>query len=217
MKDLLDEIEISYHHFCSDIPVFANTELHASGSVEDISTLVAWYDNFNIFRQKSLAGLESPTLRWLLGTAKRSSGDRPRNSRDYFEVWCEVVEEIIIDRLKLGCNPNTCHRGHVSGKVGCAVGSGRREKIIVTEVEGTNFRNQPDNGNSGTWGGSKKRKRVTPEGQQRREERRKKTVMVKRMFDLVEEWDEQEDEISRLKAENRKLREELELRVGVKK
>lgn len=41
--------------------------------------------------------------------------------------------------------------------------------------------------------------------------------MVKRMFDLVEERDEQEDEISRLKAENRKLREELELRVGVKK
>lgn len=41
--------------------------------------------------------------------------------------------------------------------------------------------------------------------------------MVKRMFDLVEERDEPEDEISRLKAENRKLREKLEqLRVGEK-
>lgn len=50
VKDLLDEIETSYQHFCSNIPVFANTELHVSGSGEDISILVAWYDNFNIFR-----------------------------------------------------------------------------------------------------------------------------------------------------------------------
>lgn len=106
-----------------------------------------------------MAGLENPTLRWLLSTAKRSSRDyQPRNSKDYFEVWCEVAGEIIIDRLKLGCNPNTCHRGHSSGKVGCAVGSERREKIIVTEVEGTNFCNQPGNGNSGTWGGQQEAK-----------------------------------------------------------
>lgn len=195
VEKLLEEVELAYHDFCLDMTVL--TDFSESG----ISALRAWYGCFLILRQEALVASDTAVLRFLLSTRGQSTINYSEGPKDWENAWYAIIEEIMIGRLRAGYNTG-CQRRHRSE--GTSYVGGQQTEPSVTIRENTNFirDKNPD------LSRSNKRRRLRTSN--RHQVPREEEPLHQRVGGLAAERYEQDSEICLLKAENKRLKEELE-------